>query len=217
MTKGIFENSMKTIKERNQHLNDKLDVEKLTEQVKIEMERGQCGEGHQQSTERYLEKLGTYLINSPDVETHRKVEDSFYLNEKNYKMHNKIGYNTIPDSVQVETELENRSEFNSSLDDGFIMNLFNPQNVSEDDLRRFIINWGNYTQIDNKVLRDEIEDLQNEIESVANANDFIMLNLFSYGLNVTETAKEMGITQPNVTKRVKNLAHRYLKQGMETL
>lgn len=214
MTKGIFENSMKTIKERNQHLNDKLDVEKLTEQVKIEMERGQCGEGHQQSTERYLEKLGTYLINSPDVETHRKVEDSFYLNEKDYRNNSAVGKNTYPNSQEVEVELESSSEIGDEITDDYLKRLFNPQNVSEDDLRRFIINWGNYTQIDNKVLRDEIEDLQSEIESVANANDFIMLNLFSYGLNVTETAKEMGVTQGTLSTRIKQLVKRYTKYSI---
>lgn len=214
MTKGIFENSMKTIKERNQHLNDKLDVEKLTEQVKIEMERGQCGEGHQQSTERYLEKLGTYLIDSPDVETHRKVEDSFYLNEKDYRNNSAVGKNTYPNSQEVEIELESLSEIGDKLTDEYLKRLFNPQNVSEGDLRRFIINWGNYTQIDNKVLRDEIEDLQSEIESVANTNDFIMLNLFSYGLNVTETAKEMGVTQGTLSTRVKQLVKRYTKHSI---
>ncbi len=216
MTKGIFDNLKRTIAERNEHLNEKLDVDQLTEQVKNEMHRGQSGEGYKgASTERYLEQLGTYLINSPDVETHRKVEDSFYLNEKDYLEHNKTGRNTYADSEEVNNELEIKHEFdNDNLELKYVMRLFNPQKLTEDDLRRFIINWGNYTKIENKLLREEIEDLQSEIESVANAKDFEMLSLFGYGLNVSDTAKELGIAQPNVTKRVRNLAHRYLKQGI---
>ena len=216
MTKGIFDNLKRTIAERNEHLNEKLDVDQLTEQVKNEMHRGQSGEGYKgASTERYLEQLGTYLINSPDVKTHRKVEDSFYLNEKDYLEHNKTGRNTYADSEEVNNELEIKHEFdNDNLELKYVMRLFNPQKLTEDDLRRFIINWGNYTKIENKLLREEIEDLQSEIESVANAKDFEMLSLFGYGLNVSDTAKELGIAQPNVTKRVRNLAHRYLKQGI---
>lgn len=213
MTKGIFDNLKRTIAERNEHLNDKLDVDQLTEQVKNEMHRGQSGEGNQQSTERYLEKLGTYLIKSPDVETHRKVENSFYLNDKDYKTHNKVGYNTIPDSECVESELENEMEFyEDELRSEYVMRLFNPKKLSEDDLRRFIINWGNYTNIENKLLREEIEDLQSEIESVANAKDFEMLSLFGYGLNVTECAKEMGMSKQAISDRIKKLIKRYTKE-----
>ncbi len=213
MTKGIFDNLKRTIAERNEHLNEKLDVDQLTEQVKNEMHRGQSGEGNQQSTERYLEKLGTYLIKSPDVETHRKVENSFYLNDKDYKTHNKVGYNTIPDSECVESELENEMEFyEDELRSEYVMRLFNPKKLSEDDLRRFIINWGNYTNIENKLLREEIEDLQSEIESVANTKDFEMLSLFGYGLNVTECAKEMGMSKQAISDRIKKLIKRYTKE-----
>jgi len=214
MTKGIFDNLKRTIAERNEHLNDKLDVDQLTEQVKNEMHRGQSGEGYKgASTERYLEQLGTYLINSPDIETHRKVENSFYLNEKDYLEHNKTGRNTYADSEEVNNELEMKYEFdNDNLELKYVMRLFNPQKLSEDDLRRFIINWGNYTNIDNKLLREEIEDLQSEIESVANAKDFEMLSLFGHGLNVTECAKELGSTHQAVSDRIKKLINRYTKQ-----
>lgn len=205
MQSRLFNKKLKNINERKQHVENELDIIDL--QDKITADVGREVRAEDSATGKYLENVANYILESKDIESNRKIKDTFYLSEKYYRSHTADGRYSYPDTEWIESIGEN--EYHDR--EGYSKRMFDYEKLTESDLRNFMLNWCNYTQEDLGWLRSDYMDLRECIESISNADDLKMLNLFDGKRTISDVADILGVKQPSVTKRIKKISKKFRK------
>lgn len=213
---GIFNTEIKKYKERKQNVQNNIDDVKVKKTFIEDVQQGKSAE--ETYTGRYLERLGTYLLKSGDVDSIRRGKYTFFYDEEYYKDKNKTGKHTTPNTELIEqedgTELKTLTQTDTEqvyLNKEYIQRLFKIGNLTELDLRNFILNWGNYTQIDLEELYEAVTWLKMEIMDNCTQQDIEMLNLFDGKRNITEVARILNVSKQNVSKKIKKICKKVMK------
>lgn len=200
MNSRVFNKGFKGVDERKKHVERELDVLKLQDKISADV-KGEI-RGEDSPTGKYLENVANYILESKDIKSSRKIKDTFYLSEKYYRSHTAAGRYTVPDTEWIES-IGGDNYYDR---ESYCKRLFRLGELTEDDLRSFILNWSNYTQEDLGWLEQSYMDLRDKIESVANEDDLKMLNLFDGKRSISEVATILGVKQPAITKRIKKIS-----------
>lgn len=166
----------------------------------------------EQKVPRALDMMGKYILDSADVESERKLEYSFYMNEQQYAKRS-IAKGTIPfDPIEALSVFENgrtlqdQVKYEDRMD--YLINLIDLDNMSYKQRRKMIStlllekdNPESYLQEDMQKLYDSM------LESPALKKESNR-DIFEYmiqGLTETDMAKEIGCTRQNISEKIKRI------------
>ncbi|HFI0463176.1 TPA: hypothetical protein ACGO1T_000520 [Streptococcus suis] len=173
---------MKTYSERLKYVEDIVENENLTE-VQIE-------------------KFGDYLLTSKDLDSHRKIEDRFYLNDKEfrrYKESNVLLCNT--------DKLDHIANENNQIITGVgqrFSELFQSYEIKKEKL---ISNYDKVIALNlDEAIRASIEEIVSEvIENVKSGIDLLCLNYLLFGYSQTEIANKLSISRLFIHRIIKRI------------
>lgn len=188
-------------------MEDTFDVNKLnkvvTEKVKNGENIDETGFG------KFIDNVANYLLESSDIESGRKIEDTFYRNEKQYRSSYAMGKNTIASNELVEYQLnEDTLTDNLSDEKGYIMRLFNVDNLDKTTIKRLIMNIGKKSEIHNETLLSALSWFEDELKLILNDKELEFINLFKNGDSIATIATEIGRTRQTVNKKLNNICEK---------
>lgn len=198
-----FDNTKKELGERLEFVEKVLeDVEDLDKYIKKAVTNGDNSK-----VEQYLENYGTYLLRAKDVESERKIKNSFYQTERDYrksadyKNTNQIDFDDRDDICYSAT-------WNcESLSEEYIFRLFDPDNMDNKAKRNLLkIGVSCLDKIENPHLKEEIElFFAQQIEKSKNGKELLILNYAAKGLTDKEISEKLHIPRRTVSERLSNL------------
>lgn len=201
-----FDNSKKNYEDRKEH------VEKVLSEVKVDEVIRDCLDLESKTygrLEDYLDDLGTYLLESSDIDSCRNIEDSFYRNDKYYNTSTAMGKNSMYIDLQEETwgNMFPNEIHNDELNEEYIFRLFDEDNLTQKDKRNLLrIGVSEIKNIHNEHLRNEIENFfDSQINKVRSGKDLLVINYLAKGLNDSEIAEKLKVSRPAISKRFKKI------------
>lgn len=210
LTKRVFNKEIENIEGRKIYVADILgQIDNIDEMVARELEKGSNLENTKIGG--YLDRVANYLLESKDIESGRKINDTFYLSEKDYRSHYSMGRNCYPSSEDVLDFYEKgaaEEQMQNNLNREYVDRLFNFSNLTESDMRRFITSGCNYPDDISEHLRQSIEWLYDELFRIASKGEKEIMALFQEGKNIKEIALIKGVTERSVRKSLKNICRK---------
>ena len=201
-----FNNELKTIEERMEHVTNLLEVENYD--MIDEYAHTSMLEGNKRFEERptniTIEQLGTYLIRASDVESSRSGEYSFFETEKDYRKV-KIGKDSISTDVSSDegfanyhstSDIVHESEYDKHV-------LFNFDLMSVDDKKRLIKTGLKYMDDVNISFSEDLRSAYEYIMSMLDdGKDRVIVSMLIKGQTEQEIADYIGMARQNVNKRI---------------
>ncbi|KRL07913.1 hypothetical protein [Liquorilactobacillus hordei] len=210
MNNKLFDKEKKTFYDRSKHIDRIINEETLNNEIRGVISKN--GTIEETNTGNYLDRIANYLLESKDLPSGRKVEYGYYRSERDYRSNFTTGRNTVPISSEIIEQLNEISvNTNKHINKEFIKRLFNPQSLSEDDIRRFIINGCNYTQTDLEELRGAISWLWDVIINECTGREKEVIKMFDGDITVREIAEKSETTFQNIYKILKNICKKTKK------
>ena len=199
-----FDNKKKKYEDRKKHVEDVLDSVELDEILA----QAVCGDDYTLGKiEKSLEDLGTYLLKSSDIESERKIKNSFYRDEIRYREY-AIGKNTASVDFENREDLHTIHDYEDvELSEDYIFNLFDPEKITAKEKRNVLkIGVKELSLIKNKYLIDEIEYLfEEQIENSRSGKDLLIINYAAMGLTDYEISKKLKIPRRTISENLKKI------------
>ena len=199
-----FDNTKKKYEDRKKHVEDVLDSVELDEILA----QAVCGDDYTLGKiEKSLEDLGTYLLKSSDIESERKIKNSFYRDEIRYREY-AIGKNTASVDFENREDLHIIHDYEDvELSEDYIFSLFDPEKITAKEKRNVLkIGVKELSLIKNKYLIDEIEYLfEEQIENSRSGKDLLIINYASMGLTDYEISKKLKIPRRTISENLKKI------------
>ena len=199
-----FDNKKKKYEDRKKHVEDVLDSVELDEILA----QAVCGDDYTLGKiEKSLEDLGTYLLKSSDIESERKIKNSFYRDEIRYREY-AIGKNTASVDFENREDLHIIHDYEDvELSEDYIFSLFDPDKITAKEKRNVLkIGVKELSLIKNKYLIDEIEYLfEEQVEKSKNGKDLLVINYAAKGLTDKEIARKIKIPRQTVSKIINRM------------
>ena len=199
-----FDNKKKKYEDRKKHVEDVLDSVELDEILA----QAVCGDDYTLGKiEKSLEDLGTYLLKSSDIESERKIKNSFYRDEIRYREY-AIGKNTASVDFENREDLHTIHDYEDvELSEDYIFSLFDPEKITAKEKRNVLkIGVKELGLIKNKYLIDEIECLfEEQIENSRSGKDLLIINYASMGLTDYEISKKLKIPRRTISENLKKI------------
>lgn len=199
-----FDNTKKKYEDRKKHVEDVLDSVELDEILA----QAVCGDDYTLGKiEKSLEDLGTYLLKSSDIESERKIKNSFYRDEIRYREY-AIGKNTASVDFENREDLHIIHDYEDvELSEDYIFSLFDPEKITAKEKRNVLkIGVKELGLIKNKYLIDEIEYLfEEQIENSRSGKDLLIINYASMGLTDYEISKKLKIPRRTISENLKKI------------
>ena len=199
-----FDNKKKKYEDRKKHVEDVLDTVELDEILA----QAVCGDDYTLGKiEKSLEDLGTYLLKSSDIESERKIKNSFYRDETRYREY-AIGKNTPSVDFEDREDLHTIHDYEDvDLSEDYIFSLFDPEKITAKEKRNVLkIGVKELGLIKNKYLIDEIEYLfEEQIENSRSGKDLLIINYASMGLTDYEISKKLKIPRRTISENLKKI------------
>lgn len=198
-----FDNKRKTYKDRKEH------VEKVLNDVDVSEALRGCLSGFDDNGYNYIEysldELGTYLLKSHDVESERKIENSFYQREKDY-------YKSAINKNSVHTDFYNENQqftLDENVEEPYIEYLYKLFSEADTTSKRNIIkaiSSDEFNELDDCALKDFITTyFEDYINESRDGKDLLVLNFLARGMTDKETSAKLKISRPAVSKRIKKV------------
>ena len=199
-----FDNTKKKYEDRKKHVEGVLDSVELDEILA----QAVCGDDYTLGKiEKSLEDLGTYLLKSSDIESERKIKNSFYRDEIRYREY-AIGKNTASVDFENREDLHIIHDYEDvELSEDYIFSLFDPEKITAKEKRNVLkIGVKELSLIKNKYLIDEIEYLfEEQIENSRSGKDLLIINYASMGLTDYEISKKLKIPRRTISENLKKI------------
>ena len=199
-----FDNKKKKYEDRKKHVEDVLDSVELDDILA----QAVCGDDYTLGKiEKSLEDLGTYLLKSSDIESERKIKNSFYRDETRYREY-AIGKNTASVDFENREDLHIIHDYEDvELSEDYIFSLFDPEKITAKEKRNVLkIGVKELSLIKNKYLIDEIEYLfEEQIENSRSGKDLLIINYASMGLTDYEISKKLKIPRRTISENLKKI------------
>ena len=199
-----FDNKKMKYEDRKKHVEDVLAGVELDEILT----QAVCGDDYTLGKiEKSLEDLGTYLLKSSDIESERKIKNSFYRDETRYREY-AIGKNTTSVDFENREDLHIIHDYEDvELSEDYIFSLFDPEKITAKEKRNVLkIGVKELGLIKNKYLIDEIEYLfEEQIENSRSGKDLLIINYASMGLTDYEISKKLKIPRRTISENLKKI------------
>ncbi|MFT9003229.1 MAG: hypothetical protein ABF991_00810 [Liquorilactobacillus hordei] len=206
----IFNKNKKTIIERGKHIKSTINQIEINKDIRKMIDNGNSLEGTPLG--EHLDNITNYFLESQDVKSGRKIENTFYRDERYYSSHYAMGKNAINITNNELETLEGNSKFdNSNLDINYIKRLFNPEKLSEDDIRRFIVSGCNYTRTVSDDIRGGISWLWEEIMSNCTDREREIIKMFDGKRTAKEISGMQSVSDRYIRKILKNVSKKTIK------
>lgn len=187
----IFDNSKKTYQERVGYLSKIIDDSKLTEWQ--------------------LEKFANYLLDAKDIVSHRKIENRFYISEREYRKYkDNLTINFTDCNMSGMEPLLSKNKAYDQHDTNKvdrIRNLFNPDTITKKERLRILSKFQLITGTieDDYVLVTVNEIVDGIFDKSSTGLDLVCLNLTIRGFTQTDISNRLKISKVAVHKRLGRL------------
>lgn len=162
-----------------------------------------------QPISKHLENVASYLLKAKDLKSPRRIEDSFYENESDYRRNYKVGNNSIANDTFTETiGIEIIDE---GINEEYLDRMFDVKNLNIHDLRRLIVKGCSSIQISKGSLRNRLVLFESVVKDVATEAERQTIDGLRNGRNLSEIAKQRGVSKAAVNYQMDNLAKRLKK------
>ncbi|MFT8556569.1 hypothetical protein [Liquorilactobacillus hordei] len=206
----IFNKNKKTIIERGKHIKNTIDQIEINKNVRKMIDNGNSLEGTPLG--EHLDNITNYFLESQDIKSGRRIEETYYRSERDYRNNFAIGRNAVNMTNNELETIESNSKFDSSnIDINYIKRLFNPEKLSEDDIRRFIVSGCNYTRTVSDDIRCAISWLWGEVMSNCTDREKEIVKMFDGKTSAKEVAIKSQTSFQNVYKILKNVCKKSIK------
>ncbi|MCC4466858.1 hypothetical protein [Limosilactobacillus reuteri] len=200
----IFDKSLNRVSDRNQHIYNLVDKEAINRDIAKDVVSERMAQ--ETRTGHFLETVANYILESPNIDSGRKVEESFYPSERYYWSKSSVAKNLL-----VSTDKLNNypAKMDKEVNQGALTELFKFENIGISEIRR-VITLGLLTpevrdRIDNPDLRDAISWLCEEILSSMTCQDREFIANFDGKSNISKIAYKLGMSHQNVSKKLKKI------------
>lgn len=204
----IFNTTLKSKSDRNNNLRELLDADKLQRHIKNEVSHHQLGT-HSFSG-WFTDRLGNYLFDSKNVDSHRNSEYSFYGNESHYWARKVPGNMLLTEDVEEIVDGKDFLREQRENKEAYLSKLFDPDKISEDDYKNFI-KAGYFNrdprslEIDNEIIIDGMRQMRAIILSACKVGDFNFLKKFNGENSINDIATITGVSHQAVSKKLKKI------------
>lgn len=206
MSSKVFDKKLRTVEKRNRHIQNTIDNEKIRNEFLGDI-KSQCL-GQDAKSGHYLETIANYLLESPDIESGRKIRDTFYPSEKYYWSKSSVAKNLQVSSERLEN-IPDDSNKQPNLDT--LRNLFKIDNIDQSVIRNVILLGFMNPEIRIKVseiddsLLDALDWLCSEIGQSMTAQDKKLIIMFDGQETVSSIANKLGVSHQNISKKIKKI------------
>ena len=210
---GRLDNNLKTIDERLNFVENIVD-----ENYRLDMQiRHTVMNGNRRAEEKPLnitiERMGTYLLRSSDIESCRKGDYSFFEAERDYRKM-KVGKASISTDFASEEEFRDYS-INDDDDDNDIdfkydkYRLFNFNEMTPDQKKRLIKKGLKEKDNEYCTIREDLRSAYEYImDMLTDEKDLDIVDMLISGMTEAEIADEMGVKRQGINKRIKNIVEK---------
>lgn len=159
-------------------------------------------------------------MESQDIDSGRKIEDTFYRNEKHYKTSYSIGKNTAVNTDLVEWKMNEHTLMDSELDDyssssGYMSRLFNPNNLDRITIRKIIMNMGEFDKVKDKELISALEWFEDVLNDSLNEKELEFISLFKECNKVSDVSDKLNVSAQAVSNKLTRLCDKVEKKLKE--
>lgn len=193
-----FDSSKKLYEDRKEHVEKVLETIDVNNIVKSSIDNTY----RMYKIEDRIEKLGTYLLKSCDVESERSIKYSFYRDENRYGEY-AIGKKTdIVDFDFADSRIKNIEKNDDYLKEEYIYRLFDPEKLTLREKRNILkIGVSQIGKIENTFLIDELENFfEYYINKTKNGKDLLIINYASQGLTDKEISNKIKVPRRTVSE-----------------
>lgn len=214
----IFDTSLKTKSDRDNHLRELLDTNQLQRHIRSEVNH------HQLATHSFsgwfTDRLSNYLFDSSNSGSYRKGDYSFYANETHYWHKKTPSSILLVDDIEEEINNNNFLREQRSNKTAYLSKLFDPNNIAEDDYKSFIkagyCNVDiNSLDIENEMIIEGMQRMQEIIKSSCKKDDLHFLKKFNGKNNLNDIALITGVTHQSVSKKLQKICKKSRKNGCQ--
>lgn len=157
------------------------------------------------SVSSFLDDVATYLLESKDIKSGRKVDNSYYRNDKDYYNNYSIGRNTTPLDTSIVEGLVDNQEVNDSDYRDYLRTLFDYADLNEETIKNLIFNWNaDISECSNDFI-DAWEWIHLELSEYLTESELELLEKFDGKRSISEVARICGVSQPYVSKKIKQV------------
>lgn len=206
MSSRIFDKNLRTVKERIEHIDSILNKSKIREEFLGDVKRGLLAQDSRSG--HYLETVANYLLESPDIESGRKINNTFYPNEKYYWSKTSIAKCLKVSSDKLENYPE---EQRFEIGQDTIRVLFKFDRINQKVIRNFILlglvnkNKRDEASNNNQLLLEALNWLGEEIWNSMSEQDRKLVLLFDGRNSISYVANLLGVSHQNISKKIKKI------------
>lgn len=201
-----FDNNLKKYEDRKKHVSDVLndvDVDTIIRESLASLDHTYS------AVEGCLEDLGTYLLKSSDIESERKIENSFYQREKDY--HKKaIWKNSKHVDLSIREDLMYTNMLDHVLDEDYLSSLFHPSTITLKEKRNVLkVGIAEINKLTDDTLIGRINYFfDSQIEKAKSGKDLLLLNYAAKGLSDKEISDKLNIPRPTISRNINQIIER---------
>lgn len=158
----------------------------------------------EQKVPRALDMMGSYLLKSRDIESPRKIEDTFHIAEEDFLKTKISKESTVIDVSSGVFDISRQKE--TSLDIGRIKELLNVHNMNFDEKKKLVTKGLPFKDEEDSDLCVFMKELYFDIcSNLQKEDDKIILDLMISGVSEEDISNNLGTTRQNINKKIKRI------------
>lgn len=191
LTIDKFKKNKRTCKERVRYVED---VREIMSMYKIK------------ETPFDRENWGDYILKSNDIESHRKIDCSFHINEEEARKYAEYNKTDVTD-MESREDLHMLSSYGrdyNRIDESYLNGLFKHGVLSYSEKRQLLRSYRSfYHEVNSETLQDQINFVIEDIYSnVRDDMDYSILEYLMSGVTEVEMEELLGVSQQAINKRI---------------
>ena len=195
-----FNNDIKTFEERKDFIETLYQDKEVLEEAM-----------HNDKIAKTIEEQATYLLNSSDVSSGRKIEESYYRDEVDYRSNYPIGNKTISTDIEQREDIHQTTNHIDEMfnEDSRFDDMFCLLNMTTEEKKK-LIKVG-LKEKDNKdsTLQEVMQRLYDEIMSkLTDEIDKKIVELIHFDISMDSISDELNINKRNVYKRFERICEK---------
>ncbi|MDN7145163.1 hypothetical protein QS460_04385 [Liquorilactobacillus mali] len=202
MMNDIFDKELETSELRGNHIAESIDEIKLNEQIREHL----TGDTRFSDTllSTHLDNLADYFLESEDVRSNRKIDQSFFKTEREYAKYKQSKTALIGEENTLDW-LCNGAE-RGVLSDEYVAKLIS--NMSGKNVMRWIKGLNKHVHDMPRVMVVALMDVIDASEEVGSKGEKKVFKKILNNMSIEEIAKERNVGVRNIQKQFKNLCNK---------
>lgn len=184
-----YDNSLKTFQEREQYMFTVIEAMGIFEMTPSKLD---------------YDKWGSYLLQSKDVLSNRKISDTFYINmSEAYKHKEYKGAYLVDLENRHDIQYGNGADPKELPNKEYLNRLFNYGEMEYKEKRRLLRNFTNVNGDISLVVKNQIDFILEDILlSVKDNTDIKIIEYLTLGLTENQMSEKLGISRQAINKRI---------------